>query len=460
MPAVPFGPLAVVLFLVVVNGFFALAEFALVSVRPTQVRALLNRGAAGAEPLRRLTRDPGRFLSTIQVAITLSGFLASASATAVLADRLAATLARSPLPAGWAGGLAVFLVTFGVSYLSLVFGELVPKQIALHQSERVALRVAAPVEWLARLLHPFVALVSGSSRLVLSLVGIGPATPRPRLSEEELRQLVVEQKTLEEEEKELIEGVFAFGDVLVREIMVPRADVVALAADTPVEEAVELVRATGFSRFPVYEGDLDQILGLVTAKDLLAALIRGGERRPVRALARETLFVPESKRALDLLAELRDRRVHLAVVVDEYGSTAGIVTSEDLLEEIVGEIRDETDFDEEEAIVPVGEGEARVAGTVRLEDVNEALDLNLPTDGPYETLAGFLLTRFERIPAPGESLLHDGTRLTVEAVEGRRIERVRVEKVGGREPPAGPGAPGPGEPPGAPDPAGDRAGQG
>ena len=271
--------------LIVINGLFALSEMALVTVRPTQVGALVEQGVRGARRVQRVTKDPSRFLSTIQVTITLSGFLASASATASLSAPLSRLLASWGVPASWTGGLAILLVTGAVSYLSLVFGELVPKQLALRAPAATALRVAPLVDGLAAVFpsfrpHPSPPRPSSSSKCCASRRPTAALTFPSR----ELRRLVVEHRTLETDEKEMIESIFQFGDAEVRDVLIPRADVVGIADDRSVSEAVSLVLETGFSRFPVYAHDLDRIVGIVTVKDLLAALVHGEGDGPVKGL--------------------------------------------------------------------------------------------------------------------------------------------------------------------------------
>lgn len=418
--------LILILVLIAVNGLFALSEMALVTVRPTQIVSMSEQGAPGAERLKRLTKDSSRFLSTIQVTITLSGFLASASATATLAGPFSEVLTRLGIPAAWAGSVAILLVTGVVSYISLVFGELVPKQMALRSPAKLALRVAPLVEGLGTILYPFVRILSTSTQLILKALGIKPGEGRSSLSEDELRRLVAQHRTLEEDEKELIESVFEFGDESIAQVMVPRADTVAIPSTQTVLEAVGVVTETGYSRFPVYRDDLDDICGIVTAKDLLAAIQRGETETPIEGLCREAYVIPEAKNALALLQEMRHRRIHMAIVVDEYGTNAGIVTMEDLVEEIVGDIQDETDPEPEQWIISDGENGYVVDAGAQMEEVVQHLGRAVKPDGFRGTLAAFLLARFQRIPKVGESIDHTGLRFTVDKVDRYRIERVRI----------------------------------
>lgn len=421
--------LLLIVVLIGVNGFFALAEIALVTIRPTQIASLVEQGVPGSRLLQRLTKDPSRFLSAIQVAITLSGFLASASATATIAQPFSEHMQALGLPPASTRWIAIVIVTVGVSYLSLVFGELVPKQLALRRPQSVALFTVRPVEWLAYVFSPIVWALSASTRLVLKILRVRVEETSTRLSEEELKRLVFEQKSLEEKEKRIIDSVFRFGDTLVREVMVPCTDVCALHESTTLREAMEAIQRTGFSRFPVYAETLDDVIGMVTAKDVLAALLEPHEGLTVADICRDVKFVPDTQNALNLLQELQQTRTHLVVVVDEYGSMAGIVTSEDLIEEIVGEIHDETDPVVEDPVIPLGDGTFSVDAGLRIEDVNDRLGTNIVAEDLYETLAGYLITRLQRIPSVGDTVEDNELVFTIQAMEENRIERVHLARV-------------------------------
>lgn len=420
--------LLLIVVLIGVNGFFALAEIALVTIRPTQIASLVEKGVPGSRLLQRLSNDPSRFLSAIQVAITLSGFLASASATATIAQPFSEQLQALGIPAASTRWIAIVIVTVGVSYLSLVFGELVPKQLALRRPQSVALFTVRPVEWLAYIFSPIVWALSASTRLVLKILRVRGEDASTRLSEEELKRLVFEQKSLEEKEKRIIDSVFRFGDTLVREVMVPRTDVCALHESTTLREAMEAIQRTGFSRFPIYAESLDDVIGMVTAKDVLAALLEPHEGLTVADLRRDVMVVPDTQNALNLLQELQRTRTHLVVVIDEYGSMAGIVTSEDLIEEIVGEIQDETDPVVEDPIIPLGDNTFSVDAGLRIEDVNNRLGTNILAKDLYETLAGYIITRLQRIPSVGDTVEDNELVFTIQAMEEHRIERVHLAK--------------------------------
>lgn len=421
-----------VLALIAANGLFAAAEIALVSARRSALKAEAEQGSARAAAVLKVAEDPSRFLAAIQAGITVIGFGASAVATATLAVPLAGWL-RQMGPA-WvariASGLAVLLVTLAVSYLTLVFGELAPKRVGLHRAESVAKAAAGPIAVLQTVMAPVVWLLARSTDIVASAMGVPRGAVRPGVTEEEIKLLVTEQGTLLDEEKKMIHGILALGDTVAREVMVPRVDVKMVPASATVDEAVRAFQSSGFSRMPVHGGDPDSIVGVLLLKDLIPVLASGGASRTVRDLARPAMFVPETKPILALLSEMRSAHTHLAVVVDEYGGTSGIVTIEDIVEEIVGEIADEFDRDRR-YVVPVRTGEWLVDGQLPVSDVREMLGVRLPESDEYDTVAGWVLAELGRIPAPGDTIEGDGFVARVEAMRRRRVARVRIVAVEG-----------------------------
>ena len=407
--------------LVLLNAFFAAGEIAVISVRPIRLKQLAEQGSTPARLLLKLTKDHSRFLATIQVGITLAGMLASASAAVGMATPVAAALRQAGLAAPLAQTLALFGVTVGVSYVTLVLGELVPKRMALQAPERIALFVARPVSMVARVAGPFTSFLTWSTNLVVRLLGGKTDQQEPTISEEELRFYVAEHDKLEAEEKQLIEGVFDFGDLQVRHMMVPRMEMDCVHQDSPISHAIKQVKKAGFWRFPVYREDYDDIVGIVTVKDLLRPVCDEQTEAPVHRVMRPPFFVPEGKRALSLLKEMQSRDEQMAIVIDEYGGVAGLVTLEDLLQEIVGDVRHEPaprpDGRPAEYLLDAGES---------MEEVNERLDAKLPPSPHYETLAGFMLHQFGEIPQVGASLEVQGWRLVVERLDGLRIEQVRA----------------------------------
>lgn len=413
--------IVLILGLVFLNAFFAAGEIAVISVRPVRIKQLAEQGNGGARALLRLTADHSRFLATIQVGITLAGFLASASAAVGISEDVSLALLGLGLPAGVARPLALVVVTLLISYVTLVLGELVPKRMALQAPERIALTVARPVEWVSRATGPFTAFLTYSTNLVVRLLGGKVEQLENSISEEELRFYVEEHQELHQEEKNLIAGVFDFGDRLVRQLMVPRPEMECLHHETTLAEALSIVRREGFWRYPVYREDYDDIVGIVTVKDLLRHVGQGSDKVKIGEIMRQARFVPEAKRALELLKEMQTADEQMAIVVDEYGGVAGLVTMEDLLQEIVGDVAEEP---APENGLPAGERLIDAAETV--EDVAEMLDISIPLNPNYETLAGFILHELGEIPTAGARVEVSGWRLVVEKMEGRRIDQVRA----------------------------------
>jgi putative hemolysin len=413
----------------VAQGYFVAAEIALVSARRSALLAAADTGSAGARAAVRLVDDPTRLLSTISVAITLCGFAASAL-TAVTFEQPVATWFRGlgmPWMDGIASALAVFLVTILITYITLVFGELAPKRLGLQRAEKVAASVALPVTWLAAAVAPLIWMLSRSTDLVAPLIGVKPGQGKAGITEEEIKLLVTEQGTLLDEEKRMIREVFELGDTVAREIMVPRVDTEMLEDTLTVGECLPLFRHTGFSRMPVFHDDADSVVGIALLKDLLGPIAAGRPDEPVTRHARPPVFVPETKPILDLLQDMRSSHNHMVVVVDEHGGTAGLVTIEDIVEEVVGEIADEFDRDYR-YIDQVGEGLWVVDGRLPVEDANEKLGLDVPESEEYDTLAGWVLMELGHIPVVGERVQAGETEVRVQAVRRRRIARLRVTR--------------------------------
>ena len=337
----------IIALLILINALFVAAEFALVRVRRTRIEQLVEEGSRGARRVERLVSQPGRFLAVIQIGVTFVGFLSAAFAGVTIVDDLTRTLATIPLIAPQAELIALLVVTSLVSLFTIVFGELVPKAIALAHAERLALIFAVPIDVIGRLLAPLVWLLTNTTSAITRVLGISEAT-QERVTAEELMILVErgsEQGVIEAEEQQMIGAVLELGQQRVHEGMVPRIDIQALPSTAPLDEIVDTIIREGHSRIPVYEESIDNVIGILYAKDLLPFLAKG-ETPDIRAILRAPLFVPESISVDDLLHSLQRRKVHIAIVLDEYGGTAGLVTIEDLLEEIVGEIQDEYDVEE------------------------------------------------------------------------------------------------------------------
>ena len=425
----PAGEILLIIVLIVINGYFAAAEIALISARKSRLQQLSDKGRRGATTALKLLEDPTRFMATIQTAITLVGMLASATAAVALAAplrRWLVSLGFGPL-SRIASGLALVLITLLIAYVNLVIGELVPKRLGLQRADRVASSVSRPVAFLSALGRPVVGLLTISTNLICRLFGIKPDDATSGVSEEEIQLMVAEQDTLEDEEKRMINEIFDFGDTVVREIMVPRVDMIFVEDTQSVREAAEFLHATGFSRAPVFHEDFDKVIGILVLKDLVLPLSDGQGDDPIEGYLHEPVFIPETKDLIALLKEMQQQHFQLAVVVDEYGGTAGMVTMEDIAEEIVGDFEDEFDRDSTQIRV-VSDDEWVVAGDL---DISDALDLGFPLEDSdeYDTIAGWLLDELDHIPHVGEKLEHEGYRFTVIAMRRRRISRLRIEKL-------------------------------
>jgi putative hemolysin len=422
--------IAFIVVLILINGVFVAAEIALVSIRPSRVDQLVDEGRRGALRVRRLTRDPGRFLAVIQLAITFIGFLASAFAGVSLALTLSQFLVGFGIDSGPATAIALLFVTLILALFTIVFGELVPKTLALAHPEGFALTLSRPVDLLGRLLRPVVAMLTAATRGVARAFGV-EVTGQSQISTEELKLIVErggEQGILEAEEEQMIHAVIELGERRLHEVMVPRIAMVALPASASFDDAIDRVVSEGHSRIPVYESTVDEIVGILYAKDLLPFLKSDVPEHPsMRSLLRTPVFVPESMTIDDLLHEFQRRKVHIAIVLDEYGGTAGLVTIEDLLEEIVGEIQDEYDV-EEPMLVSITEHEARVDGRASIDDLLELFDIEmaLEDEDEYDTVGGLIYHRVGGIPEPGDEVRVNGLRLTVESTDGRRVGKVLV----------------------------------
>ena len=407
---------------IVMGGLFAAAEIALVSLREGQIRAISERGRRG-QVVARLASDPNRFLAAVQVGVTLFGFLSAAFGGATLAGEVSPQLVDWGMPEGLADVVALVGITLVISYFSIVLSELAAKRLALQRTELIALALGPTIDRLARFSKPIIWLLSASTDVIVRLLGGDPRASRERISDEELRHLVASHEALSSEERQIVEDVFAAGDRQIREVMVPRTEVDFLDALTPVFQAVRFAADKPHSRYPVVRGSADDIAGFVHVRDLFDPRIARGSMR-VGDLSRATLMLPGTREVLAALTDMRREGVHIAIVVDEYGGTDGIVTLEDLVEELVGEIRDEYDADQAHTLRLVS-GDVELDGLLNLDDFSDETGLELP-DGPYETVAGFIMFRLGRVPMLGDTCAINGHDLTVVAVDGRRVSRVRL----------------------------------
>src|SRR3954447_23442097 len=415
--------LMVVVF-VLIGGFFSGTELALISLRESQVRALSEQGRRG-HALHKLLADPNRFLATVQIGVTLATLSASAFGAETLNEPFSDALIGWGVSPGLAGPLAFILVTIAVSYLSLVLGELTPKRLALQRAEGLAMLVARPLNGLATLTRPIVWVLSQSTNALVRLFGGDPKVSGESISQEELRDLVAAHESLTNDERRLIDEVFRAGDREVREVMTPRTEVEFLEASMTASRAAKLVGESNWSRYPVVGRDEDDVVGFVHVRDLFLPNHPAGRAATLGDLARAGKRPPRPAGVLAALSEMRRENHHLAIVVDEYGGTDGIVTLEDLIEEVIGEIYDE--YDEE--VAPDGKqppgGPREVDGLLNLDDFTEATGLQLP-EGPYETVAGYVLAELGRLPEVGDTIQVEGRTMTVVELDGRRIARILV----------------------------------
>lgn len=406
--------LVLVVGFILVGGVFAGTEIALVSLREGQINALESRGVRGAR-VAGVARDPNRFLAAVQIGVTVAGFFSAAYGASTLAPDFAPVLEHAGLGSDAADTLSLVLLTLFIAYLSLVLGELVPKRLALQRAAGVAYVVGAPLDRFATVMRPVVWLLSVSTNGVVRLFGGDPGATAEELTEEELRYLVDRHEGLADDERRIVADVFAAADRSLSEVMRPRGDVTFLAADLTVASATKTALTSPYSRFPVYDRSPDQIRGFLHVRDLLGA----DPRRRVRDLARDILHLPGTNRVLPSLSRMRAEGSHIAVVVDEYGGTDGIVTLEDLVEELVGDIRDEYDVAR-----PV-EAPGDVDAGLTIEEFTEQTGVELE-DGPYETAAGYVVHRLGRLARPGDTVVVGEHELVVAAVDRHRITRLRV----------------------------------
>ena len=415
--------IGIVLLLIAIEGIFVAAEIALVSLREGQVRALAEGGRRGAA-VARLTSDPNRFLAAVQIGVTSTALLSSAFGAVTLSSEAKRFLVRHGWSDGWAGATGIIVVTLIISFVTLVIGELAPKRLALQRAESAALFFATPLDRIAGFFRPVIWLLSKATNVMVRLLGGDPRAARQPIGDAELRGIVAAHESLSSDERRLIDDVFSAGERAVDEVMVPRTEVEFLDALMTVSRAAKLAGDSPHSRYPVIGESQDDVLGFVHIRDLLLGDARLDRDRTVGHLAREVKRLPGSKHVLAALSEMRREGHHLAIVVDEYGGTDGIVTLEDLIEEVIGDIRDEYDVPEGEARRLVG-GAVEVDGKLNLDEISEISGLELP-EGPYATVGGYLMAAVGRLPRVGDRVEAGGFQLEVTEVDGRRAARVRV----------------------------------
>ena len=421
--------------LIFVNAFFSMSEMAIVTLNDNKIEKQAEQGNQKAKQIQKLTENTSSFLSTIQIGVTLAGFLTSATAAQSFAEMLANAISKTPvvdvIPVGIISGFSTVVITLIMSYFSLVLGELVPKKIAMNKPEKMAFMAAPILVFVAKVTRPIVKFLAFSTNSVLKLIGIDPHADEEVVTEEEIRMMVDvggEKGVIEDTQIEMINNIFEFDDIDVADIMTHRTDMVCVDEEEPLAEAVKLSIENGFSRIPVYKGDPDNIIGIVYIKDFLKYVGTNlPKTKTVKDMMRPAYYVPETKRCGELFTEMTEKRVQMAVVVDEYGGTAGIVTLEDLLESIVGNIQDEYDHEDEEISI-INDTTFEVDGITDIEEVEECTGKTFP-EGDYDTIGGYIISVLGFLPEDGQmnEVQFENVKFTVLNVEDRRIGKVKVE---------------------------------
>lgn len=417
-----------ILVLVLINAFFAASEMAIVSLNKNKVNHLVEEGNVKAKYLLKLLNEPSKFLATIQVGITLAGFLASASAATNISKHLSNVLNKFSIPGS--NEISVVVITVLLSYVTLVFGELFPKRIALQKSEQIAMFAIKPILFISKITSPFVKMLTASTNILVKIFGMNLDNLEEKVSEEEIRSMIKvgeENGVINEIEKDMIDSIFKFDDTLAKEIMTPRINVFALELDTPIDELLNQISEEQYSRIPIYEDDIDNIIGVLYMKDLFIQLKNKDiDNINIKTLLRPAHFVPETKNIDALFRELQSTNNHMAILIDEYGGFSGIVTIEDLIEEIMGNIFDEYD-ENTDYIKKIDSNTYLINGLIPIDEVNESLNINLPSDD-IDTIGGFVVTLLGTIPKDDDdsTIEYNNLKFKIEKVNEKRIEELKV----------------------------------
>jgi putative hemolysin len=416
---------------ILINGFFAASEIAVVTARRTRIKQLMDEGNENAGIMNKLREEPDRFLATIQIGVTLAGALASAIGGAAAVEVIKPLLKTVPVPiiSASSEAIAIGIVVIVITYFSLIFGELIPKSIALSNPEGIGLQTAPIIDKFSKIAIVFVRILTASTNLLLKPFGKTAFTKRAYISEEEVKLLIEEggeQGVFEPAEKELIHGVFEFTDTSVKEVMIPAPQMVTIGINMSVDDAKAVIAEEKFSRYPVIGKDINDIRGILYAKEFFNILLTAG-RVDIRKIIKPPIFIPETMKISILLKEMQKRRVHMAIAIDEYGTVSGLVTLEDLLEEIVGEIRDE--YDIESPVIQLADGSMIIDASISIKDLDEDYNIEIPESPEYETLGGFILTQLQRIPKSGDTVEMDDKKLIIMEMVGQRIAKVKMERI-------------------------------
>lgn len=422
-----------IIIFIFINGFFAATEIAVVTLRKSRIKKLIDDGKKNAVALHKLREVPEKFFATIQIGVTLAVTLASAIGGVIAVETLKPTLEGLSIPfiSTSSEAIAIAIVASVITYFSIIFGELIPKSIALSHPETVGLLSAPVIEKFSKLAHVFIQILTFSTNMLLKPFGKKAFRKKSYISEEEIKLLLEEgseKGIFEDEEKELIHSVFDFADISVKEVMVPTPQMVTIGINMPIDEVKQIILEEKFTRYPVTGKDLNDIRGTLNTKDFFNILLKT-ENVVIRKITKPPLFVPETMKISSLLRDMQKKRVHMAIVIDEYGAVSGLVTLEDLVEEIIGEIRDE--FDTESPVIHLKDGSMIIDASINIRDLYDDHNIAIPESPDYETLGGFIVTSLQRIPQQGDEIQIDDQRLKIIEMVGKRIARVKLEKMEG-----------------------------
>lgn len=424
-----------ILILILVNGFFAASEIAVVTIRRIRIKQLVEEGKKNADILHKLRETPDKFLATIQIGVTLAGALASAIGGAAAVEVIKPVLKTVPVAfiSASSEAIAIGIVVVCITYLSLVFGELIPKSIALSNPETIGLFTAPVIDRVSKMAGFFVRILTTSTNILLTPFGKKKAVS-PFVTEEEIKAMISigeEEGTLKEEEKEMLHKVFEFGDKVVTEAMVPRTEIVSISDDSTVGDALKLVLEEGYSRYPVVKENIDSVTGILYVKDIVKQMAQGKIQNytPITEIVREAYYIPENKMVTELLDEMQKNKFQIAIVMDEYGGTAGLITLEDIIEEIVGGLQDEFEkMGAEKEVEVIDERTFIVSGTTGLDEINELVGAKLASED-FHTIGGFVFGLFRRLPKVGEQVKYHNLRFLILEMEDRKISKVKITRL-------------------------------
>ena len=423
--------ISVIIIFIFINGFFAAAELSVVTLRKSRIKKLIDDGRKNAIVLHKLREEPEKFLATIQIGVTLAVTLASAIGGVIAVERLKPFLEKLPFSyvSGSSEAISIGIVAALITYVTIVFGELIPKTIALSHPETVGLISAPIIKKFSRLANALVQILTFTTNILLRPFGKKAFRKKSYISEDEIKLLLEEgseKGIFEDEEKELIHSVFDFADIFVKEVMVPSPQMVTIGINMPIDQVKQIILEEQFTRYPVIGKDLNDIRGTLHAKDFFNTLLKT-DNIMIRRIIKPPLFAPETMKISFLLREMQKKRVHMAIVIDEYGAVSGLVTLEDLVEEIIGEIRDE--FDTESPVIHLKDGSMIIDASINIRDLYDDYTVAIPESPEYETLGGFIVTTLQRIPQPGDEIQIDSQRLKIIEMVGRRISKVKLDKI-------------------------------